>query len=103
MNLQKIIEMWSSGIILGIKLLFLGAIIKVLFIFVIGFSAALCGSLPPAVSMSIVTILSILVIPILITQLSKLLKIENSANQQVDPIVTTPVDEVEAQGTQGHS
>jgi len=28
--------------------------------------------------------------------------IKITPNQQVDPIVTTPVDEVEAQGTQGH-
>jgi len=27
---------------------------------------------------------------------------KEKSNQQVDPIVTTPVDEVEAQGTQGH-
>jgi hypothetical protein len=27
---------------------------------------------------------------------------QQGPNQQVDPIVTTPVDEVEAQGTQGH-
>ena len=29
-------------------------------------------------------------------------ELENRHNQQVDPIVKTPVDEVEAQGTQGH-
>lgn len=32
----------------------------------------------------------------------KLILDKKIANQQVDPIVKTPVDEVEAQGTQGH-
>jgi len=32
----------------------------------------------------------------------KQLKKDKDPNQQVDPIVKTPVDEVEAQGTQGH-
>lgn len=35
-------------------------------------------------------------------ELLKLLNQKNTPNQQVDPIVKTSVDEIEAQGTQGH-
>jgi hypothetical protein len=81
MKLENIFQMWSTGLILGIKIYILGLIFKYPLIFILGLTAAACGSLPPFVSIGIVVVLGVLFAPFLVVLLAKLFQIDNSSNK----------------------